>query len=217
MSEDDSTNLSDGPNSETDFNQAEITLEDNSDFNQNNWKPPFSTKSFSSNKGTNFHQIYSSSEKSVFNSFHHQPISSRPKPSQSKTIRPRTNDSIRSKNNLFQPSPAPLMICGPVFYYSGVDQFEKKMSRQYDEELKRKSRAKQLRSPYKENFVKLRDNSIRQVNLKFAMNEYKEARQRFRESMRYRDACQEEFENEERHCHTDTISRSYKELRIIHV
>ena len=83
--------------------------------------------------------------------------------------------------------------------------------------MKQKEIRRQMRSPYKENFVRLRADSVRSTRNRLKTNEKLSCRQRRYDSKAYREACEEEFESERRHCKNDYVSKTYPELRIIGV
>lgn len=132
--------------------------------------------------------------------------------------RPFSSQTKRVKKmTLFQPSPKPPVLTGPVTYYRDLEKIDKQIQREFDKSLKRKEIKRQMRSPYKENFVRLRADSVRSTRNRLKTNEKLSCRQRRYDSKAYREACEEEFESERRHCKNDYVSKTYPELRIIGV
>lgn len=123
----------------------------------------------------------------------------------------------RKKMTLFQPSPKPPKLTGPVTYYRSIDKIDKQLQRDFDESLRRKEIKRQMKSPYKENMVRLRSESVRSVRKQLQRNEILSRRQRKHEIVAYRSACEEEYESERRHCQVDYVSKTYRELRIMGV
>ena len=82
---------------------------------------------------------------------------------------------------------------------------------------KSKEIKRQMKSPYKVNFVRLRADSVRSTRNQLQKNEKISRKQRWNESKAYRKACEEEFESERRKSIIDYVSKTYHELRIIRI
>ncbi|OHT08999.1 hypothetical protein TRFO_22237 [Tritrichomonas foetus] len=141
---------------------------------------------------------------------------------------PRSSTSLRSsdpsplqtsrrskKKQLFQPQASPRTLTGPVFYYREIDKIDKIYKRDFDSEMKRKEIKKQMHSPYKENFVRLRAESVKSTRRQISNNEREWIRKRAKDNQSYENACQEEYDSERRHCQIDYINPTHKELRVL--
>lgn len=135
-----------------------------------------------------------------------------------KVQRPFSSQSKKIKRlTLFQPSPQPPKLTGPVTYYRDNEKIDKRLQREFDKMQKSKEIKRQMKSPYKINFVRLRADSVRSTRNQLQKNEKISRKKRWNESKAYRKACEEEIESERRNSKIDYVSKTYHELRIIRI
>lgn len=135
--------------------------------------------------------------------------SSKP-PTTSKTQPVNTN-----KQQLFQPQAPPRQINGPVFFYRKLNKIELKERASHLQEIKRKSFNQNINSPFKQDMVQLRENSVRSSKKALAQEHQKWSKQRYRENKQSQKAIIEDFEKERRHCKRDVLSKSHPIVHIL--
>lgn len=145
-----------------------------------------------------------------------QPIS-RPK-TVTGTTRPLTSIStMRRSKGFFTHEPAPVRLSGPLIRYRERDRLEKRESYTFYNEMKQKWTQKNMNSPYKKDFVKLKATAERTTRSNLERRDRDFARDRMKAIYDYKSSCEQEIQSEKRHCQTDHFSRLHKDLRILSI
>ena len=126
----------------------------------------------------------------------------------------RTKISSESKTMFFQPTPTSRKLSGPVFYYRDIRRIEKNQRADHYRQVMDKEFKKQINSPYHEDFVQLRENSL--ITTKNRLDKEKQdwIKQRGRDVRSSLKAIENDIKHEKRHCHKDVLTRTHP---IIHV
>ncbi|OHS99533.1 hypothetical protein TRFO_34041 [Tritrichomonas foetus] len=155
-------------------------------------------------------------------------------PGSSKTNRKPQSSTKRTKNTklsnsaagtipqtkgtmFFQPSPTPRKLTGRVFYYREINKIEKKERANHLKEVKNKEFIRQIRSPYREDFVQLRANSVLSTRKQLEQEQRDWLRQRGKDNVLAQRAIEREFEKEKRHCKKDVLTKTHPIVHVLDV
>lgn len=127
----------------------------------------------------------------------------------------KTQPIISNKQQLFQPQAPPRQINGPVFFYRKLNKIEQKERATHLQEIKRKSFNQNINSPFKQDMLQLRENSVRSSRKNLAEEHQKWTKQRYRENKQSQKAIIEDYEKERRHCKKDVLSRTHPIVHIL--
>lgn len=127
----------------------------------------------------------------------------------------KAQSTTQNKQQLFQPQPPPRQISGPVFYYKKINRIEQKERAAHLQEIKRKAFNSNINSPFKQDMLQLRENSVKSSKRSLAQEHQEWVKQRNRENKESRKAIIEDFEKERRHCKKDYLSSTHPIVHIL--
>ena len=118
---------------------------------------------------------------------------------------------------LFHPVIKPANLSGPPLTYIEYGKLEKRNKMQFRQEMIKKGIEMNKNSPYRTDFVKLRENSINATRYKLWKIERDSYINRKYDNEAYQSSVQDEFEAEERRCAVEFPHPLHKELRVFRV